>query len=62
MKKVGITDYEIFAKSLLEVVKTKPISFEVFSDEFDEMRRQAVKIRDWQENVYVKIPITQHAA
>ena len=58
MKKVGITDYETFAKSLLEVVKTKPISFEVFSDEFDEMRRQAVKIRDWQENVYVKIPIT----
>ena len=58
MKKVGITDYEAFAKSLLGVVKTKPISFEVFSDEFDEMRRQAVKIRDWQENVYVKIPIT----
>ena len=58
MKKVGITDYEAFAKALLEVVKDKPISFEVFSDEFDDMRRQAVKIRDWQENVYVKIPIT----
>ncbi len=58
MKKVGIVDYEAFAKALLEVVKDKPISFEVFSDEFDEMRRQAVKIRDWQENVYVKIPIT----
>lgn len=58
MKKVGISDYETFAKLILETVKTKPISFEVFSDEFDEMRRQAVKIRDWQENVYVKIPIT----
>ena len=58
MKKVGITDYETFARGLLEVVKDKPISFEVFSDEFDEMRRQALKIRDWQGNVYAKIPIT----
>ena len=58
MKKVGIADYEVFAKLLLETIKDKPISFEVFSDEFDEMRRQAVKIRDWQENVYAKIPIT----
>ena len=58
MKKVGIVDYESFAKALLEVVKDKPISFEVFSDEFDDMRRQALKIRDWQENVYAKIPIT----
>ena len=58
MKKVGITDYETFAKGLLEVVKDKPISFEVFSDEFDEMHRQALKIRDWQANVYAKIPIT----
>ncbi len=58
MKKVGITDYETFAKGLLEIVKDKPISFEVFSDEFDEMRRQALKIRDWQGNVYAKIPIT----
>jgi transaldolase len=39
-------------------VKSKPISFEVFSDEFSEMRRQALKIHDWQDNVYVKIPIT----
>ncbi len=58
MKKVGINDYEVFAKALLEVVRDKPISFEVFSDEFEDMRRQALKIRDWQENVYVKIPIT----
>jgi transaldolase len=58
MRKVGISDYETFARSVLENVTDKPISFEVFSDEFPEMRRQALKIRDWQENVYVKIPIT----
>jgi transaldolase len=58
MRKVGISDYEVFARSVLEHVTDKPISFEVFSDEFPEMRRQALKIRDWQENVYVKIPIT----
>ena len=58
MRKVGITDYEAFARSILESVTDKPISFEVFSDEFPEMRRQALKIKNWQENVYVKIPIT----
>lgn len=58
MRKVGISDYEAFARSVLENVTDKPISFEVFSDDFPEMRRQALKIRDWQDNVYVKIPIT----
>jgi transaldolase len=58
MRKAGIADYEKFAREVLEVVKEKPISFEVFSDEFPEMRRQAVMIGKWQENVYVKIPIT----
>jgi transaldolase len=58
MRKVGIADYEKFAREVLEVVKEKPISFEVFSDEFSEMRRQALMIGKWQENVYVKIPIT----
>jgi transaldolase len=58
MRKAGIKDYESFAKEVLQVVKDKPISFEVFSDEFKEMRRQALKIRDWQSNVFVKIPIT----
>ena len=58
MRKVGISDYEVFARSVLESVSDKPISFEVFSDDFPEMRRQALKIRDWQDNVYVKIPIT----
>jgi transaldolase len=58
MRKAGILDYESFAKDALTFIKDKPISFEVFSDEFSEMKRQALKIRDWQENVYVKIPIT----
>jgi transaldolase len=58
IRKVGVTDYEKFAREVLEVVKEKPISFEVFSDEFPEMRRQALMIGKWQENVYVKIPIT----
>ena len=58
MRKVGITDYETFARSVLEEVRSKPISFEVFSDDFAEMRRQALQMRDWQENVYVKIPVT----
>ena len=62
MRKVGVTDYEAFARSVLKVVTDKPISFEVFSDEFPEMRRQALKIRDWQDNVYVKIPITNTRA
>ena len=58
MRKAGIADYEKFAREVLEVVKEKPISFEVFSDEFSEMGRQARMIGNWQENVYVKIPIT----
>lgn len=62
LRKVGISNYEGFARSILATVTDKPISFEVFSDEFSEMRRQALKIRDWQENVYVKIPITNTRA
>lgn len=61
MKKAGITDYEAFAKDVLETVRSKPISFEVFADEFKEMRRQALRIRDWQDNVYVKIPVLNPA-
>ena len=58
MRKAGIKDYEAFARDILQTIKAKPISFEVFSDEFPEMRRQALKIAAWQQNVYVKIPIT----
>lgn len=58
MKKVGIKDYEAFARDILTAVTAKPISLEVFSDDFPEMRRQALKINSWGQNVYVKIPIT----
>jgi transaldolase len=58
MRKAGIADYESFAREVLETIRDKPISFEVFADDFPEMRRQALKIRSWQDNVYVKIPIT----
>jgi transaldolase len=58
MRKVGVTDFEAFARDLLQHITEKPISFEVFSDEFPEMRRQGLKIKSWAKNVYVKIPIT----
>jgi transaldolase len=62
MRKAGIADYEKFAHEVLSEIKDKPISFEVFSDEFPEMRRQALKISQWQKNVYVKIPLTNTRA
>jgi transaldolase len=58
MKKAGVTDYREFCKDILVSIKTKPLSFEVFSDEFHEMERQALEIASWGDNVYVKIPIT----
>lgn len=61
MNKSGIRDYEGFAKEVLATVKDKPVSFEVFSDDFAEMRRQALKIAAWQENVFVKIPVMNPA-
>ena len=58
MRKAGITDYESFAKDILKTITDKPISFEVFSDDLKEMKRQALKIAQWGDNVYVKIPVT----
>ena len=58
MKKAGIKDYETFAKDILSTIKEKPIAFEVFSDDFDDMEKQAMEIASWAANVYVKIPIT----
>jgi transaldolase len=58
MWKAGLTDYEEFAKRLLERITTHPISFEVFADDAAEIRRQALLISSWGENVYVKIPVT----
>jgi len=58
MHKAGITDYRAFAKDILSMIKDKPISFEVFSDDFKEMERQAMEIAGWGKNVYVKVPVT----
>jgi transaldolase len=58
MRQAGIEDYERFAHEVLEIVQDKPISFEVFSDDFDEMEKQAQTISAWADNVYVKIPVT----
>jgi transaldolase len=58
MRKAGISDYAGFAHEVLQVISDRPISFEVFSDEFDDMERQANIINSWADNVYVKIPIT----
>jgi transaldolase len=58
MRAAGVNNYEAFAREILEVVHDRPISFEVFADDFGEMERQTRKITAWAENVYVKIPIT----
>ena len=58
MKKSGIRDYEKFSKEILELIKEKPFSLEVFADNFEEIENQARKITTWGKNVFVKIPIT----
>lgn len=62
MRKAGITDYRAFAMDILKTIKDRPISFEVFSDNFDEMYQQALQIARWGNNVYVKIPVTNTQA
>lgn len=61
MRKSGVVDYEAFARELLRAVPDRPISFEVFADEEDEMERQALAIASWGERVNVKIPVTDRA-
>lgn len=58
MRKAGIADYESFALQVIAAIPDRPISFEVFSDDFDEMERQARRMKSWGENVFVKIPVT----
>lgn len=58
MRKAGVTDYRAFCREILKTVTDKPLSFEVFSDDFIEMERQALEIASWGENVYVKIPVS----
>ena len=58
MRKANVKNYESFAKDLLSKIKTKPVSFEVFSDDISVMEQQAEKIATWGKNVNVKIPVT----
>lgn len=58
MRKAGIADYKAFAGEVLSAIPDRPISFEVFADDFDEMERQAYEIASWGKNVNVKIPVT----
>lgn len=58
MRKAGVSDYRAFAREIVTAIPDRPVSFEVFSDEFDEMERQALEISSWGENVCVKIPVT----
>lgn len=62
MRKAGISDYASFAREMAKAIPDRPISFEVFSDDFAEMEKQALRIRDWGDNVYVKIPVTNTRA
>src|SRR4051812_41479854 len=58
MRKAGVGDYEAFAREILTLIPDRPISFEVFADEFSQMEDQARIIAGWADNVFVKIPIT----
>jgi transaldolase len=58
MRKAGVEEYVAFARQVLEIVPDRPVSFEVFADDFDEMEVQAIEIASWGSNVNVKIPIT----
>jgi transaldolase len=62
MRKAGVADYRTFAREVIAAIPDRPVSFEVFSDEFAEMKRQAKEIATWGENVYVKIPVTNTKA
>lgn len=58
MRKSGVADYVTFAKEILRLIPDRPISFEVFADEFDEMEQQALEIASWSPNTIVKVPVT----
>jgi transaldolase len=58
MRKAGAKDYESYSKKILKISKTKPVSLEVFADNYKEMKKQAIIINGWGRNVYVKIPVT----
>ena len=58
MRKAGATNYKSYSKKIIKICKSKPISFEVFADEYSGMKKQALQINTWGKNVYVKIPVT----
>ena len=62
MRKAGVLDYEDFARKILAEISDRPISLEVFADDFPEMERQARRISSWGKNVYVKVPVTNTKA
>jgi transaldolase len=62
MKVAGVTDYADFAKKVLAAIPDRPVSFEVFADDFDEMERQALEIASWGRHVNIKIPVTNTKA
>jgi transaldolase len=57
MRKAGAKDYKLYSKQILKICKNKPVSLEVFADENNEMKKQAIQINTWAKNVYVKIPV-----
>jgi transaldolase len=61
MRKANVNDYRTFALDVLKIVPSRPVSFEVFSDDFHKMERQAHEIASWGKNVFVKIPVTDTA-
>ncbi len=58
MKKAGAKNYENYSKNILKICKNKPVSLEVFADDYDNIKKQALKINTWDKNIYVKIPVT----
>ena len=57
MRKAGAKDYRSYSKKILKICNNKPVSLEVFADEYNEMKKQAIQINTWAKNVYVKIPV-----
>ena len=58
MRKAGAKNYKSYSKKILKICKNKPVSLEVFADEYAEMKKQAIQINTWAKNVYVKVPVT----
>ena len=58
MRKAGVKDYKSYSKKILKICNNKPVSLEVFADEYKEIKKQALQINTWGKNVYVKIPVT----